>query len=135
MDDKKRNVLIIVLIALLILLVILGLIMIPKENKDKNTGKEKDKEKTNKLCVEKLCISRVSLEEIESSKSLYIELKNTGNTKIERECIKIKTKELEIPTCVENVEPNTSLKYVYEYNEQFGDKLEDFELIKNTEIE
>ena len=129
-NEKMRKILIVILIILLAILVIIGLSMVTK------SGNKNDKEiasKKKSICAEKLCISKVSIEEVEKSKAVYIELENTDDEKIEDICVRIISKELEIPVCIESLEPEKTVNYIYEYNEMFGEKLKDYSLVKETE--
>lgn len=133
-NEAMRKTLIVILTILLAVLVIFGLVMMNKtEKKDNEKEKNKTNTNTNNLCVEKLCISKVSIEEVENSKAVYIELQNTNEKTLENFCINIKTNKIEIPTCIESIEPNGTALYIYEYNDQYGKKLKDYSLEKVKE--
>ena len=129
---SKREILLAIVVVLLILLIGVGVVMIMTAEKDQKTDNTK-KEETNNLCVDTLCISKVGFDEIEGSKSISIEFNNTSDQIIEKLCVKVVTKEIEIPVCVEQMEKE--FKMVFEYNEAFGDKIKDYKLVRMTDEE
>ena len=129
---SKREVLIAIVVVLLILLIGVGVVMLITTGKDKKENNTKKEEKNN-LCVDTLCISKVGFDEINGSKSINIEFNNTSEQVIEKLCVKVVTKEVEIPVCVEQMEKE--FKMVFEYNESFGDNIKDYKLIKMTDEE
>lgn len=129
---SKREVLIAIVVVLLILLIGVGVVMLITTGKDKKENNTKKEEKNN-LCVDTLCISKVGFDEINGSKSINIEFNNTSEQVIEKLCVKVVTKEIEIPVCVEQMEKE--FKMVFEYNESFGDNIKDYKLIKMTDEE
>lgn len=129
---SKREVLIAIVVVLLILLIGVGVVMLMTTGKDKKENNTQKEEKNN-LCVDTLCISKVGFDEINGSKSINIEFNNTSEQVIEKLCVKVVTKEIEIPVCVEQMEKE--FKMVFEYNESFGDNIKDYKLIKMTDEE
>ena len=129
---SKREVLIAIVVVLLILLIGVGVVMLMTTGKDKKENNTQKEEKNN-LCVDTLCYSKVGFDEINGSKSINIEFNNTSEQVIEKLCVKVVTKEIEIPVCVEQLEKE--FKMVFEYNESFGDNIKDYKLIKMTDEE
>ena len=93
---SKREVLISIVVVLLILLIGVGVVMLITNGKQTKEDKPK-KEEINNLCVENLCISKVGFDEINGSKSINIDFTNTSDKIIEKLCVKVVTKDVEIP--------------------------------------
>ena len=133
MKEKKRRMYIIIVIVLLILLIGTGIIMLTTNNKPTEKKENKETKEENNLCVENLCITKVSFEDNEDGKSIRVDLKNISEEIIEEQCVKIVGQNAEIPICVQQLEKETTL--VFENNENFGKNLKDYKLVKMTDNE
>lgn len=128
MKDKGRKLLIVITMVLLIVLVGVGLIMMLS----KGSGKENKKKETKEdyRCVDKLCISKVSIEENEGSESVLLVIKNEGTTTIAKQCVNLVAKETSMEFCVNELEADHELSMVFEKSEFIGNDINDFKLEK-----
>ena len=134
MLDKERNrkILIIITSVLLLVLVIVGIIMLFSHGEKKN-DKKGGKDTVDYRCVGDLCISKVQVEENEGQKSIYLALKNEGTTVIEKQCVKLTSKENSFNFCANNLEAGNELGLAFEYLDSYGTKIEDYKLEEGVE--
>lgn len=129
--EKNRKIMIIVTTVLLALLVVVGIVMLLTQGDKKEKPNEKDKEDFR--CVGDLCISKVSVEEVEGVKSIFLSLKNEGTETINKQCVKLSSGEQSFNFCPSELAAGDELALSFEYAEGFGTKIEDFRLEKGVE--
>lgn len=123
---KGSKKIIIIAIVLAVLLVGVGIIITvttkqEKEPKDKNTKDTR--------CVEKVCISDVSVGEYNGSKVVNVTLKNEGKTVVEDLCVNLVASEQKYVICLKSVSTNEEIILPLDYKED-EDSIEDYSLEK-----
>lgn len=131
MNKAKYKILIIIFIVLSILLVGTGLVMSIKEEPNNETVN--NQEETNSRCVDNVCISKVSVEEVDDSKSINVVLKNESNDIIENLCVNLVAAEKKYVICLNDAAANEELQLNLEYDENAGVSIEDYSLEKASE--
>ncbi len=124
--QKNNKILIIITTILLVILVVVGVAMSMSKKPEKE--KENKKEKENNRCVDKVCISKVSIEENEGSKSVNLVIKNEGETKVEGKCVNLVNNDFKFKVCIPELEPTAEMNLLFEYTDEFGKTIKDYGL-------
>lgn len=126
---NKRKILIIIISIILLFLVVVGLTFAVKKDDTKNDN-TKSKTEENR-CEDSLCVSNVKIEETDGQKSVHVIIKNEGTSTIEEKCIKVSSKDYSYDLCVPTLEKGEEIVLAFEYNEEYGNNIEDYTLEKS----
>ncbi len=130
---KKNKILIIIILLLSVGLIATGLVLALTKNKDSSEIKEQEETIDKDRCSGNICISNISIQDVDGINSVIIILKNEGKEVVKNSCYNIITGTKEHEMCSDNFGVGEEIHLIYDYTDDYGTTVADYEIKKTKD--